>query len=190
MTETPAHVITARIAKAHEQVLQLVDDLPEDALRWQAGPTAPAIRFHLWHLARWADTVQARLPTLTPARSRQLGATEEIWVTEGLAQRWGLTPGQLGGGDTGMGLDDDASGALPLPDREPLLAYTRQAFAAADQRLAILGPADLDTPCTDLYGNANIVGGVLISHLVHVSRHLGMIEALRGVQGARGTATL
>lgn len=189
MAETPAHLIAARIAKAHEQVLHLAADLPEEALRWQAGPLAPAIRFHLWHLARWADTVQARLPTLTPPLARRLGATEEIWLSEGLAQRWGLTPGQLGGGDTGMGLDDDASGALPLPDREALLGYTRRAFAVAEQRCAALDPADLDAPCTDLYGNVNVVGDVLLSHLTHVNRHLGMIEALRGVQGARGTAS-
>ncbi len=189
MAKTSARLIAAYIAKAHEQVLQLAADLPEQALRWQAGPPAPAIRFHLWHLARWADTMQARLPGLTPDLAGRLGAAEEVWVAEGLARRWGLTPGRLGGGDTGMGPDDDASGALPLPDREALLAYARRAFAAAEQRLAMLGPADLDAPSTDLYGNANIVGGVLLSHLVHVNRHLGMIEALRGVQGARGTAT-
>ena len=29
----------------------------------------------------------------------------------------------------------------------------------------------------------------LIRHLSHVSRHLGMIEALRGMRGDHGTAT-
>jgi uncharacterized damage-inducible protein DinB len=189
MAETTARLIVARITRAHGQVLDLTADLPEEALRWQAGSHAPAIRFHLWHLARWADTVQANLPGLTPALGRRLGAAEEAWVAEGLAHRWGLTPGQLGGGDTGMGMDDDVSAALPLPDREALLAYTRRAFAATEQRLAALSPADLDAPCTDLYGKVNVVGDVLLSHLTHVNRHLGMIEALRGVQGARGTAT-
>ena len=29
-----------------------------------------------------------------------------------------------------------------------------------------------------------------MSHLTHANRHLGMIEALKGVLGVRGTATL
>jgi hypothetical protein len=187
--QTSASLISGRIARAHQQVLRLTEELSEPMLRWQAGPRAPAIRFHVWHLARWADRVQASLPTLTPELGRRLGAAEEIWAAQSLATRWGLTPGQLGGSDTGMGLDDDASAALPLPSREELLAYARQAFATTDQRLTGIQAADLVAPCTDLYGNTNMVGDVLLSHLGHVNRHLGMIEALRGVQGMAGTAT-
>ena len=42
MAETTAHLIIGRIARAHGQVLQLREALPEPA--WQAGPRAPAIR--------------------------------------------------------------------------------------------------------------------------------------------------
>ena len=42
MAETTAHLIIGRIARAHGQVLQLSEALPEPA--WQAGPRAPAIR--------------------------------------------------------------------------------------------------------------------------------------------------
>jgi DinB superfamily len=189
MAQTSASLISARITRAHEQVLRLTDDLPEAALRWQGGPRAPAIRFHLWHLARWADKVQASLPTLTPELGRRLASAEEIWAAHALATRWGLTPGRLGASDTGMGLDDEASAALPLPGRDELLAYARRVFATTDQRLTAIEAADLVAPCTDLYGNTNMVGDVLLSHLGHVNRHLGMIEALRGVQGMSGTAT-
>ena len=189
MVQTIASPIIARIARAHAQVLQLTGDLPERALRWRAGPRAPAIRFHLWHLARWADKVQASLPTLTPELGGRLAAAEEIWAVQALAIRWGLTPGQLGDSDTGMGLDDEASAALPLPDRDELLAYARRAFATTERSLATIEAADLVAPCTDLYGNPNVVGDVLLSHLGHVNRHLGMVEALRGVQGMSGTAT-
>ncbi|MCA1597471.1 MAG: DinB family protein [Chloroflexi bacterium] len=166
----------------------MTEDLQEDGLRWQAGPRAPSIRFHLWHIARWADKVQAGLPTLTPAL-RRLGSAEELWAIEGLAARWGLDASLLGEGETGMGLDDAVVAALPLPTREELLGYARRAFGAVDERAAQLGTGELVAPCTDLYGNANVVGDVLLSHLTHVSRHLGMIEALRGVQGMHGTAT-
>ena len=189
MGQTSTSLIYARIARAHEQVLRLTENLPEAVLRWQAGPAAPAIRFHLWHLARWADKVQASLPGLTPQLGGRLPSGEEIWAAQSLALRWGLTPGQLGDSETGMGLDDTASAALPLPGRDELLGYARGAFATLDQRLTLIEAADLLAACTDLYGEPNVVGDVLLSHLGHVNRHLGMIEALRGVQGMSGTAT-
>jgi hypothetical protein len=43
---------------------------------------------------------------------------------------------------------------------------------------------------TNLYGRNGLVGESLVSHLGHMSRHLGMIEALVGVQGMEGTATI
>jgi len=188
MTKTPESLISGRIPKVHVLLLHVTEDLQEDALRTQAGPRAPSIGFHLWHIARWADKVQASLPTLTPALQR-LGPAAEVWAVEGLAARWGLTASQLGEGETGMGLDDAVAAALPLPARDALLGYARRAFGAVEERASLLGSEDLVAPCTDLYGSANVVGGVLLSHLTHASRHLGMIEALRGVQGMQGTAT-
>jgi hypothetical protein len=40
----------------------VAEDFPETALHSQAGPRAPAIRFHLWHLARavWPTRQHAR----------------------------------------------------------------------------------------------------------------------------------
>ena len=46
------------------------------------------------------------------------------------------------------------------------------------------------TPCTDLYEQKTSIGTVVMSHLTHANRHLGMIEALKGMLGVRGTATL
>ena len=38
-------------------------------------------------------------------------------------------------------------------------------------------------------GDTRDIGGLLLNHFAHDNRHLGMIEALRGVQGLSGTAT-
>ena len=43
---------------------------------------------------------------------------------------------------------------------------------------------------TSRYGRHGLIGESLVSHLGHISRHLGMIEALIGVQGMEGTATI
>jgi hypothetical protein len=56
--------------------------------------------------------------------------------------------------------DEDASAELPLPAKDDLLAYATRTVANW------------------------ILGGIR-----HDSRHLGMIEALKGAMGMRGTAT-
>jgi len=38
--------------------MELVNDLTEEQLSWRADELASSVRFHVWHLARWADLVQ------------------------------------------------------------------------------------------------------------------------------------
>src|SRR5437764_15312919 len=87
-TTTTANTILARIARAQAQVVELTEDLPEATLRWHIGPHAPAMRFHLWHLARWADKLQSSLTGLTVDLRQRLEPTTELWATESLAARW------------------------------------------------------------------------------------------------------
>lgn len=133
--------------------------------------------------------MQAHLAGATAELTVRLGAAQEIWSVERLAEGWGLVADSLGFGESGMGLDDMASAALPLPDKAALLDYVARAFAAADRAVGAVDNAQFALPCLDLLGRETTVGGAVLNHLLHASRHLGMIEALRGVQGLRGTAT-
>jgi len=190
MADPGPTLVATRIAQTHALLLTSIQDLSEEQIRWQHGPQAPSIRFHLWHAARWADKVQSALPGLTDDLNRRLGTSTELWESDGLEGRWGLTDHHRGVNDTGMGLDDEASASLPLPGKDVLLAYARRVFEAADRAAAAVDDVQFRAPCTDLYGRENVVGDVLLSHLTHVNRHLGMIEALRGILGTRGTATM
>jgi len=183
-------VVAYRVRQAHQLTLRLAEDLSGEQLQRSPGPFAPSIAFHVWHTARWADLLQAKLREMTDALRERLGPGGEIWEAERLADQWGLDAGSLGGNATGMGMDDDASAALPLPPAERLLDYGRRAFAAMDEAVAVVGDEDLSESCTDQYGQRTSVGSAVISHVSHVNRHLGMIEALRGVLGVRGTATV
>jgi hypothetical protein len=184
-----AGTIARRRQEIYALALAIVADLADAQLAWSPGPAAPAIRFPLWHLARWADRVQAHLAGATAELTVRLGAAQEIWSVERLAAGWGLVADSLGFGESGMGLDDTASAALPLPGKAALLAYATRAFAAADRAVGVLDDTQFATPCRDLLGRETTVGGAVLNHLLHASRHLGMIEALCGVQGLRGTAT-
>ena len=122
-----------RMQQAYRLVREVVTDLSEEQLRWQPNLTTPSIRFHLFHVARWADDLHQELT----------GADRQLWHTERIATRWGFDQVVLGTGGSGEALDDEEAMALPLPEREVLLAYCDRVFAAADQALATIGDEEM-----------------------------------------------
>jgi hypothetical protein len=182
-------VTSYAVRRTHEAVLRIVEDLTDE--QWAVGsPMSPSVAFHVWHIARWADLLQSRMPGMTSTLRDRLEEREQIWDQERLAERWGFGETDLGDESTGMGMDDGASAGLPIPRKDQLLDYARSAFEAAGKAVDAADEEQLRESCTDLYGRQTSVGATIISHLAHVNRHLGMIEALRGVRGLRGTATV
>jgi hypothetical protein len=182
-------VTSYAVRRTHEAVLRIVEDLTDEQLEL-GSRTSPSIAFHVWHVARWADLLQSRMSDMTPALRERLGGAQQIWDSERFAEKWGFTGVDLGGDATGMGMDDDVSASLRLPAREELLGYAAEAFAAANAAVEAADEEQLRAGATDLYGRPTSVGAAVVAHLAHVNRHLGMIEALRGARGLRGTATV
>jgi hypothetical protein len=178
--------VTGAVRWTHDATLEVVGGLGEAELSTARGPTAPPISFHLWHMARWADRMAAHLRGQLDGPD---GSTPEIWLSEGWAERLGFDQRDLGFGATGMALADDAWESLPVPDRDVLLGYAEAAFGDANRVIKAAGTRT-DRPCTDLYGSPGTVADVLVAHLSHISRHLGMIEALIGLSGRSGTASV
>ena len=191
MTATPSisAQLLAEVQGLYDDFVRTMDDVDDERSAARPAATAPSIGFHLWHTARWADLFQARFPTFAPSLAR-LGPKEEIWVRDRVAARWGLE-GELGRNDSGWGLDDDASGALRLPPPADLLLYAGDAFGAAVGVLAQLADDELLVETGNIYGEDEVwlVVDHFSWHLGHGARHLGMIEALKGVLGMRGTVT-
>jgi hypothetical protein len=96
-----------------------------------------------------------------------------------------------------MGMDEAASAELPLPPKAELVAYATRAFASADRAVREVRDDDLACdaefdPATVPWASPSEYGSVaewILSGIRHDSRHLGMIEALKGAVGLRGTAT-
>ena len=166
--------------RAYRWVRAVVAELTEEQLRWQPNPTTPSIRFHLFHIARWADDLQQVIT----------GADRQLWHAEGVAKHWGLEPSALGLNESGAMIEDSVAMALPFPDREVLFAYCDRVIAAADRALAAIGDEDMHRTTTDEDGESFPLGEAIVGQLSHTARHLGMIECLRGLQGLRGTATV
>ena len=186
----PISTVLAHVTRrAHERMLEAVADVDEAAFARSGGTTAPSIAFHVWHTARWADRLQAHLAGMTDEMRRRLGERQQLWTRDALAAGWGLPAGDLGEDDSGMGMDEDVSMTMPLPAKETLQQYARQAFTAANEAVAAADDEQLTTSGIDLYGRETSVAAAVGAHIAHASRHLGMIEALKGVAGARGTAS-
>jgi hypothetical protein len=193
---TIADAIADIYALGHRNVLDAIAELSEEQLRWRP-PRSNSIAFNLWHMARWADHMQSVLPTITPRMHGQLPATTEVWQRDAVAAKWRFPASGLGQGETGMGMDEGDSATLALPDKADLVAYAKQAFAAADHAVRALQDEDFARPAEfdparvpwarpSDYG---MVANWVIAGIRHESRHLGMIEALKGAVGLRGTVT-
>ena len=193
MSESAAGLLARHYRRTNDRILAVVDDLTDEQLTHAEGERAHSVAFNLWHLARWADHLQSRIPLMTPALGEQLGERRQVWDAEELAARWGFAPDALGYHETGMGMADADAAGLPLPPRAELLAYARRAFAAAEEAIGAVDDEQLHAPNrTERVegGNAHAtVGDALLAHVTHNNRHLGEIECARGLQGLRGTAT-
>ena len=165
-----------RMQQAYRWVREVVTDLSEEHLRWQPNSTTPSIRFHLFHVARWADDLHQQLS----------GADRQVWHAEGIAARWGLDRAALGFGESGAMLDDESAMGLLLPDREILWAYCDRVLAAADQALAAVGDEEMRRTVTDADGGSSPLGTSIAGQLSHTARHLGMIECLPGASKGCG----
>lgn len=86
MADSPMSHIAGYYRSRHELILKIVAGLDEGQFLWRPNRTAPSIAFHVWHVARWADYLQAVLS----------GSGVEIWEQEGLAARWGFRAEDLG----------------------------------------------------------------------------------------------
>ena len=170
--------VASRYAQAHEQVLNLVADLTDEQLRRSPGQSSPPIAFHLWHMARYADSLPQEM--LAPTKSAQ------IWEVEGLAAKWGLDPSSLGLYQTGTRMDIDVALNLAWPNKDALVDYAGRSFAAAERAVATLDDSRFGYPAMSWSGRT--IGWIVLEYLTNDQRHMGMIECLKGVLGLEGSA--
>jgi hypothetical protein len=194
MSDAASSIVQRRLHEAQKYVLKMASKLDDSQLRLLASPTSPSILFHIWHLGRWADRVQSTVPALTPGLGKKLPAGQEVWDAEGIAAAWGFDESKLGNGRTGSGMTDQDAQSLSFPETTVVLAYVGKAFEAVETSFAAIDDEELvkTAQLKTAHGPIHeiITGEIMTSHLAHVSRHLGMIEALIGVMGEHGTATM
>lgn len=173
----------------HKVVLDLADDLSDAQLNWKPEGYSTSIGFHLWHLARESDYLKAAILHHTPQLVPEFGDGTEIWEKEGLARKWGF-PEELHK-TVGTGLSDEVAAMLPIPVKDELLGYLRNAYEAIE---CFIEELDSKHPTFDgvdevLREKIEMIRRNLLVFLSHDCRHLGMMECLKGLQTGFGSAT-
>jgi hypothetical protein len=163
---------------AHERLLTGAEALSPEQFMRSAGPSLHSVAWQLWHAARWDDVFASYLHKALAQDPRT-----QVWEREGLADRWSLPTDSLGRRDTGTEMSDVAADAMRFPNQKEVVGYARLAFAYAEDAITFISDEQLlAAPKVDPGGDTKL-DNVLI-YLEHLSRHLGMIESIRGLHAS------
>ena len=167
----------------HERLLAVSEGLDAKRFSWSAGPSLHSVAWQLWHCARWDDVLAAHI-------NRDMGREPQaqVWDRESIAQRWSLIPGSMGRRDAGTDLADEEAEKIKFPAQGDVIDYARRAFTFVEDAIAAIPDhLLLEAAKDDPDGDTNLDN--VIIYLEHLSRHLGMIESIRGLQGLAGSST-
>jgi len=176
----------------HKAALAMVDELSQDQFRWRPSRGPQSIGWNLWHIARWDDYLAEVLLQQTPSLGH-LGPSRQVWKERNIATRWGLDSVDLGLEDGGTSLTDLQAATMTFPSKEAVIEYAEEAFDHLDAILPELDdsliPQVLPTVTTEAFPTHDPYGVTVMEMFRHACEHLGMMEALKGMLGLRGSVT-
>ncbi|MHB8574540.1 MAG: DinB family protein [Dehalococcoidia bacterium] len=164
--------IRGQMSGLHRLYDHVTADLSDEQLHHVARPGVQPIAFCLWHYVRTEDNIIRFVIQRRPT----------VWMEEGWDARLGLDSRSQG---TGMS-DDDASN-FRIGSLSDFRAYMTRVWAATDEYLGALSPADTDRSVTiKPVGEMPLLQALGGMCLTHGYRHLGEIEYARGLVGLKG----
>jgi uncharacterized damage-inducible protein DinB len=163
------------LSDAFERIRGLVhgtaSGLDAEALTWRPDPTANTIAWLVWHLTRIQDDHVA-----------ELAAQEQVWVTAGWAEQFGLEPGTM---DHGYGHTPHQVAAVRPSDARVLTDYHDR---VADQTQRYLEKIDADelARVVDRSWEPPVTAGVrLVSVISDDLQHVGQAAYVLGLYRRR-----
>ena len=137
--------IKERNKLVHAWLIRAGRSVTESQFAHVFSPDAPPIGWHLWHMARFADRLQAKLGEVTEG---MVGA--EVWESQGIFGVWVIDSSTLGVFDSGMGQShEDAQKTIRKVGQGAILGYAQTSFEQCDHRITTLSTADFQM---DYYG--------------------------------------
>ncbi len=168
---------------AHERLLKAAEELSPEQFARSAGASLHSVAWQLWHAARWDDVMGSYFH-----RAMALEPRAQVWERESLADRWSMASGSMGRRDAGTGMSDEAAEEIRFPSQKEVVGYARLAFQYAEEAIELIPDDRLLAVAKDDPDADTNADNVLI-YLEHLSRHLGMIESNRGLQGLVGSTS-
>jgi len=160
---------------------QVTKDLTDDELNWQAGPGHHSIWHHVWHMFLSNDHYFAYAM-----------GTRPVWEEGNWQERIDLTPmarvfdypGNAAGGPVPRFVIADVPDSLVDELRAPSLAayleYVDDMLARTTDVLSGATEEQLKRR-VDFYEYGRVPAHVMATGFAHCSRHIGMIEDVRGL---------
>jgi hypothetical protein len=173
--------VKQRYKLGHQRVLRALEDLTEEQMQWRPTANTHSISWNVWHLARWADHLQAEIPMMTLRLREVLGTRREIWESESMAANWGFDPAILGWNQMGTDMEDAAAASLSFPNKKTVVGYARRSFDTAEDVADCLTEDEFGTVYRSphVWAGERVIGMYLVALYAHDERHLGQIIYLR-----------
>jgi uncharacterized damage-inducible protein DinB len=165
---TSAQLLTDAFDRIREVVHEAVDDLTPDQLAYRINDEANSIAWLVWHLTRVQDDHIAGV-----------AGTEQVWTSQGWAQRFGLP---LDLTDTGYGHSSDEVASVQVSSGGVLL--TGYHDAVHDQSVKFIGSLtdeDLARVVDRAWDPPVTLGVRLISVISDDLQHAGQAAIIRGL---------
>ena len=160
-------IIRDSLGRVHELIPAVLDGLDADDLSWRPDADSNPMGWLVWQLCRAEDGSLAKL-----------GATEQVWLTGGWQERFGLPYEPAAGG---FGQRSDEVGQFSVPT-DLLAGY---AAAVADQTGRVLDgltDEDLDRVIDTHWDPPVTVGIRIVSIMVETAQHIGQVAYLKGLR--------
>ena len=194
-------LLKGRISMVHDWLIRAGEVVSADEFVHIFSKDAPPIGWHLWHMARFTDRLQHKLAVLLDDPT-----ASEIWYRDHVARSWNISPNQLGVFETGMGqVHQQAQSVIIKGGQTAISNYAQAVFERCNTTINKLTDSDFEKTYDGIldYGydaatgkvwstepKESVVAQDLIFHASHGSRHMGMMEALRGLLGTAGTLSV
>lgn len=157
----------ARIA---EQVQAVAKDLTADDATWRPDPDANTIAWLLWHLSRVQDDHLA-----------DLAGTEQVWISDGWAERFGL-PFEVEA--HGYGQSSDKVGKVRTPPAD-LAEYHVAVHRATEAYLDGLTGEEITRVVDTRWDPPVTASARLVSVINDCTDHIGQAEYIKGMASRR-----
>lgn len=172
---TTAELLLDAFGRVRDAVHEAAEGLTADQLAFRPDQEANSVGWLLWHLTRIQDDHVAGA-----------AGTEQVWISEGWVDRFGL---RLDPAEHGYGHGPADVAAVRVSSAELLTGYFDAVHARSTQYVAQLTDTDLERIVDESFEPPVTLGVRLVSVLSDDLQHAGQAAFLRGLllRGAAGS---